>query len=206
MRRLFKNSWVPLSRGNQTRICRELSPETRGSPRQLLRARGATLVEYLIGIGVASLVLTAVLSLSLYSGRSFVGLANYMDLNAASVRALDQISRDARQITNLLAYATNQVIFQDASGTRLSYDYSPSERTLTRWRGPDSQVLLRECDFLRFSIYQGTSLAGTYDQYPAANLTNCRVLSAQWTCSRKILGALIDTEDVQETKVVIRKH
>src|SRR6266487_5544310 len=50
-----------------------------GSYEPLGRVRGAfTLVEYVIGIGIGSLVLLTILSLSLYSGKSFAGLANYV--------------------------------------------------------------------------------------------------------------------------------
>src|SRR6266487_6729208 len=50
-----------------------------GSKPPLGRVRGAfTLVEYVIGIGIGSLVLLTILSLSLYSGKSFAGLANYV--------------------------------------------------------------------------------------------------------------------------------
>ena len=170
------------------------------------RTSGTTLVEYLIGMAVATLVLIAVLGLSLYSGRSFAGLANYVVLHAASVRALDQMTRDLRQMVQLTSYASNQVTFEDGSGTPLSYAYSPVAGTLTRSQGSESKVLLQECDFLRFSIYQRTPLTGTYDQYPAASITNCQVVSVQWTCSRQILGARVNTDDVQETKIVIRKH
>src|SRR6266446_3314331 len=52
-----------------------------GSKPPIDRVRGAfTLLEYVIGIGIGSLVLLTILSLSLYSGKSFAGLANYVDL------------------------------------------------------------------------------------------------------------------------------
>src|SRR5712692_3398561 len=108
------------------------------------RLRGAfTLIEYLIGIGIGSLVLLTILSLSLYSGKSFAGQA---------------------------------------------------------------KVLLTQCDDLRFAIYQRTPLPGTYDQYPVAAVTNCKVVAVKWVCSRTILGAKVNSEDIQEAKIVIRKH
>ena len=167
---------------------------------------GATLAEYLVGIGIASLVLLAVLSLSLYSGRSFAGLANYVDLNASSVYALDQISKDVRQSVALTDYKTNRLTFDDGAGSTLTYTYAADARTLTREQGGQSKVLLRECDSLQFAIYQRTPLAGTYDQYPVATVANCKVVAIKWVCSRTILGAKVNSEDIQEAKIVIRKH
>src|SRR5713101_758485 len=131
------------------------------------RVRGAfTLLEYLIGIGIGSLVLVTVLSLSLYSGKSFAGLANYVDINTSSVNALDQMSKDIRQCVALTGYSSNQVTFNDGTLSPLIYSYNPNARTLTRQSGGQAKVLLTQCDDLRFAIYQRTPLPGTYDQYP----------------------------------------
>jgi hypothetical protein len=168
---------------------------------------GATLVEYLVSIGIGALILLIVAPLSLYSGRSFAGLANYVDLHSASVLALDRITRDVRQTIGLTGYSTNQLTFNDGTNKPpLIYTYSPTDRTLTRIQGAETNVLLRECDSLQFAIYQRTPLAGTYDQYPTANATNCKVVEVKWNCSRTILGAKMNTESGQSAKIVIRKH
>ena len=171
------------------------------------RVRGAfTLLEYVIGIGIGSLVLLTILSLSIYSGKSFAGLANYVDLNSASLNALDQMSKDIRQCVAVTGYATNQVTLNDGTLSPLIYSYDPTARTLTRQSGGKAKVLLTQCDDLRFAIYQRTPLPGTYDQYPVAAVANCKVVAVKWVCSRTILGAKVNSEDIQEAKIVIRKH
>jgi Tfp pilus assembly protein PilW len=171
------------------------------------RVHGAfTLLEYLIGIGIGSLVLLTILSLSLYSGKSFAGLANYVDINSSSVNALDQMSKDIRQCVALTGYSTNQVTFNDGTLSPLIYAYNQNARTLTRQSGGQAKILLTQCDDLRFAIYQRTPLPGTYDQYPVAAVTNCKVVAVKWVCSRTILGAKVNSEDIQEAKIVIRKH
>jgi Tfp pilus assembly protein PilW len=168
---------------------------------------GATLAEYLVSIGVSALVLLVVASLSLYSGRSFAGLANYVDLNSTTVLALNRMTQDIRQTAGLTGYTTNRLTFNDGTNRPpLIYEYSPSARALTRVQGSESTVLLKECDSLQFSIYQRTPIAGTYDQYPTANATNCKVVEIKWNCSRAILGAKLNTESGQSAKIVIRKH
>ena len=147
------------------------------------RSNGAfTLVEYVIGIGIGSLVLLTILSLSLYSGNSFAGLANYVNLNSSSVNALDQMSKDIRQCVALTSYSTNQLTFNDGTLSPLIYSYNATARTLTRQSGGQAKVLLTQCDDLRFAIYQRTPLPGSYDQYPVAAVTNCKVVAVKWVC------------------------
>jgi Tfp pilus assembly protein PilW len=168
---------------------------------------GITLVEYMVGIGIAALVLTVVVPLSVYSGRSFAGLANYADLNSSGLLALDQMSKDVRQAVRLSSYATNQLVFDNGTnGPPITFEYDAAAGTLTRLTDTDSKVLLTGCDSLNFGIYQRTPVAGTYDQYPVANVTNCKVVAINWVCSRKILGSKMNSENAQSARLVIRKH
>ena len=167
---------------------------------------GVSLVEYLIGIAVGGLVLAVVLSLSLYSMRSFADLANYVELNAGNITALDYLTRDARQAAGLIDFATNKISLNDGSTNPINYYYVPEAGTLTRQKGTDSRVLLSGCDSLQFFMYQRFPQAGAFEQYPAADATNCKVLSIRWSCSRTILGRKVNSEDVQEAKIAFRTH
>jgi Tfp pilus assembly protein PilW len=177
---------------------------TFGKLRTTARA-GMTLVEMLMGIGVSTLVLLAVVLFSLYSGKSLAAMWNYVDLDQRSQMALDRITIEARQTTGLLDYRTDRLIFSDADGVALTYEYSPVDKTLTRMKGGSSEVLLSECDDLRFSIYQRNPSNAVYDYFPTASATNCKLINVTWTCSRRILGARMNTESIQTAKVVIRK-
>jgi Tfp pilus assembly protein PilW len=168
---------------------------------------GTTLIEYLVGIGIAGLVMLVIAPLTLYSGRSFAELANYTDLNSKGILALDRLTKEIRQSEGLLSYTTNQLIFTNGPGkANLTYTYVPSQRRLLRTEGTSTRVMLRECDSLQFSIYQRTPKPGTYDQYATASANNCKVVTVRWVCSRRLLGARVNTEEVQTAKVVIRKH
>src|SRR5262249_44483184 len=108
-----------------------MRPKTGSSTRA--RARGASLVEYMIGIAVGGLVLAIIAPLCLYSGFNFAGLANYVELNTSSVNALDQMSKDIRQAIALTNYAANQLTFIMASNQpALTFTYDPAGRTLVR--------------------------------------------------------------------------
>jgi len=169
------------------------------------RRTGALLAEYLISIGLGTIVALVLVTLTVYSGRSFAGLANYVDLNAMGMLAMDTITRDVRRSAGLTSYSTNKLVFAygtNANGVVLTYD--PASRTLVRQQGTNSNTLLTGCESLQFSIYQSTPLAGSYDQYPTASGVDCKVLSVKWTCSRTILGVKSTTETDEEAKVVIR--
>mgnify|MGYP000950017470 CR=1 FL=1 len=165
-----------------------------------------TLVEIMVALAVASILLLAVAVLGLYGGRSFAGLANYTDLDARSRHALDRLTKDVRQVNRLTASTSTSLTFEDADGSSLQYVYSPDDRTLSRVKGGDTEVLLTECDSLSFAIFQRNPINGTYDQYPTASPATTKLINVTWTCSRKILGNTMNTENVQTAKVVIRKQ
>lgn len=170
------------------------------------RARGFTLVELMVAMAVAALLMMVVGTIALYSGRSFAALANYTDLDHASRNALDILTRDVRQTQRLSSYQTNELVFVDSDGQPLTFRYSAADGTLRRIKGGTSQLLLTECDYLKFSIYQRNFIDGTYDQYDAATADTCKLIEVSWICSRQIFGKKVNTESVQTAKIVIRKQ
>lgn len=165
-----------------------------------------TLVEIMVALAVGSILLVAVAVLGIYGGRSFAGLANYTDLDAKSRNALDRLTRDVRQVNRLTASTATSLTFEDADGSSLQYVYSPDDRTLVRVKGGVTDVLLTECDNLSFATFQRNPISGSYDQYPTATAATTKLINVTWTCSRKILGSTMNTENVQTAKVVIRKQ
>src|SRR5256885_16523655 len=101
------------------------------------RCRGMSLVEVLIATSVGSVVLVAVLPLSLLSARSFAALTNYVDLDIKSRTALDTMAADIRQAEALTAAATTNLTFRTVdvatgSTNTLNYNYNAARTTLTR--------------------------------------------------------------------------
>jgi len=170
---------------------------------------GFTILEMLIALGVASLVLGAVAGVAIYSARSFVALGNYADLDRASRNALDVMTRDIREARGLTAFTTNKLTLTAGDMSTLTFEYNPSAATLTRTSGSTTRVLLKECDYLKFAIYQRKPMAGS-QFYPATNLSGVsdpsigKLVDVSWRCSRKILALKVNTESVQTAKIVIR--
>lgn len=166
---------------------------------------GMTLVEMLVAVAVGSLVLAAVGLLMLFTVRSFVALGNYNDLDQASRNALDIMSYDIRQTRALTTYATNQLIFTDYDGAPLIYVWNanPNALTLSRIKGAQTKVLLKQCDYLRFGISQRNP-SNNFNFYPTTNAATAKLVDVSWTCSRQILQQKVNTESVQTAKIVIR--
>jgi Tfp pilus assembly protein PilW len=173
------------------------------------KRRGAafTLTEFLVVVGISGLLLAAIAQLMVFTGRSFASLMNYIELDKYSRNALDQMVWKIRQADSLSAFTSNRLAFSYNATNTLVYEYSPQARTLTEIEGGYSKILLRGCDTLIFSIYQRNTAAGTYDQFPAS-LTNssAKLIQMSWTCSRTVLGTLVNTESMQSAKIVIRNQ
>jgi prepilin-type N-terminal cleavage/methylation domain-containing protein len=169
------------------------------------KKRGMTLVELMVGIAIGSLVLTAVSTTFVGSSLSFAAMGNYINLDQTSRFALDQMTRDIRRSANLNSFATNQVVFNFAGSTNLTYKYDATAGNLVSWKTGDTttNVLLTGCDSLKFSMYGGVP-------QPGGNLTNvasvsqAKAISVSWRCSRTIQGQKRNTEDTQEAVIVIR--
>lgn len=157
-----------------------------------------------MAIGVGSIVFTAVAALIVFTARSFVALGNYNDLDRYSRNALDVLSREIRQTQGVVMFQTNQLRFRDWDGqTNLTYIWNASSGILTRQKGNAVSILLTNCDDLCFGIYQRNP-SNSFNFYPTNNVTDAKLVDVRWVCSRKILGAKLNTESVQNAKIVIR--
>ena len=172
------------------------------------RRRAAfTMVEMMIGLGIGALMLAALASLTLYTGRSFAAMVNYVDLDKASRATLDLMSQQIRQTSRLKEGDSKNLVFEDYDGKQLEFRYNSTNRTLTRIKQDEgSKVLLRNCDDLTFSIFQRNPIAGTYNVYPTATPATCKLVQLRWTCSRDLIRSKVNTESVQSSKIVIRKQ
>jgi hypothetical protein len=162
-----------------------------------------TIMETLIAIGISAIMLTQICALWLYSTRSFAAQASYTSLDQDSQRALDWLSRDVRQATNLVSFSPTSISFKDLSGQTLSYTYSGNKF----WRvSPTSRtVLLKDCDSLNFAMFQRTPISGSYDQYTTTNIATCKLIEVNWKCSRRPYPTSArQTEYMQSARIVLR--
>lgn len=171
------------------------------------RTSGVTLIEVLIGMGISGMLLSALAAFIFFSGKSFAAIFNYADLDRQSRNALDEMIYKVRQADELVSFQPHEVVFSVYGTNELRYKYSSEEKTLLETFQGLEKVLLTECDDFAFSMFQRNSEEGTYDQFPATLTNNvAKLIQVNWTCSRKILGARVNTESVQSAKVVLRNQ
>jgi prepilin-type N-terminal cleavage/methylation domain-containing protein len=168
--------------------------------------RGFSLVELMVAVGVGSLVLLGLSSFFLHSAKSLLAMTNYAELSRGNRYAIDLMTRELRQAKRLTSYQTNSVTLEDPNGAAFTYTYSPGKRTLSRTRDGATSVLLRDCDYLLFTIGQRNPVGGAYDVYPVATPGTAKVINVSWKCNRKAYGNVLNTENVQTARIVIRNQ
>lgn len=170
------------------------------------RAQGFTLVEALLAMGVTSLVVLALVSITMFTGRTFVALYNYVELDDANRTAMDIISRDIRTANRVVSFTTTQFVLEAQNGTTVTYTYTPSAGTVSRVTPSGTRPLLTQCERFNFSICQRTPVGAMSAVFPAADAATAKVINLSWLCSRNILGQRANTESVQTARIVIRKQ
>jgi hypothetical protein len=164
------------------------------------------LVEALMAIGVTGLLMLALVGISVFSGRSFVAMANYVELDDANRIAIDNITRDLRSCNRVLSCTTNFLALEDYDGFYLYYVHFPNTKELVRYKAGEAKPLLTGCEDLEFHLGKRNTQPGTLDQYPAATANEAKVVDVSWKCYREILGIKANTEAVQTAKIVIRRQ
>lgn len=165
-----------------------------------------TLMEMMVGLGISSLLLALVMTLCAFTARSFAAISNYVALDRASRKALDQLSMMVRESDGVTEFKTNKLTLS-FHGEELVYEYSPDRRGLFEtWKGETKEVL-GGCDDFQFSLFQRNPMEATYEQFPATlDVNAAKIVQVSWICSRQLLGKLINTESIQSAKIVIRKQ
>ena len=163
-----------------------------------------TLIEMVMAMGISSLLLGLVIPLTLYAGKSFAALANYVDLNTKDINALDQLTHDVRQAVQLTSFATNRIGLDDGTNGPLTFSFTNG--SLVKIEGGKTSTLLSGVDYGEFAMYQRTTISNSYNQYVATNVADCKEITVKWSCSRQLFGAKVNTENGQTARVVIRKN
>ena len=170
------------------------------------RARAFTLVEAIVALAVSSVAMIALVSLTMFTGRTFAALFNYVELDDSNRIAMDTISRDIRTAERVVSFSADEFTVESASGANLSYRYNAASRTLSRVATGGARVILRECERFNFTVCQRTPMGAMSEIYPAADVATAKVINLSWVCSRSLLGQRANTESVQTARIVIRKQ
>jgi len=174
---------------------------------------GMTLIEMLVAMSVGVLIMAVVAVLSVYAMRSFTAMGNYADLESKSRFALDRITREVRQATNVISFHKDDTtrwirLATTGQGASIKYVWYADERVLEcEQTGLPDQTYLTECDNWDFTLYQRTPLPDSTNQfYPTTNANMCKMIEMNWKCSRTMLGRKWNTESAQSARIVLRTN
>lgn len=167
---------------------------------------GMALVEAVMAIGLTGIIMVVLVSITMFSGRTFVCMANYVELDDKNRVAIDTMTRDLRECNRVLYCITNFLALEASDGFSIYYIHSPSTKELLRWKAGQQKKLLTGCDYLSFNFSKRNTIANAYEQFPAATPEEAKVVDVSWKCSRSILGVAANSEAVQTAKIVIRKQ
>jgi hypothetical protein len=167
------------------------------------RARsGTTLPETVMGLGISTIVMAAVCGFALLNARGFAGFSSYTALDLANRAAMDQMTKDFRMCQSLTNFASNAISLVDFDGTSLKYTYSSTNQTLTRTKGTTNTVLVRDCNRFTFSMSMRDMTNATFDFEPTTNVIECKALTMDWCCSRKLPTGTSDDMPQLHTVVI----
>jgi type II secretory pathway component PulJ len=173
-----------------------------------------TLVELMVAISLAGIVLTVIMMLYIFGLRSFASMGNYAELNSQSRLALDEMSREIRQATQVLDVqangSTRWILLANTNAApaltnKYTWDSATSTMTWDQWQnGVQTQKTnLTGCDGWVFEMYtRAPDTNGVFTSTKDKSL--CKLINMSWKCTRTILGKKLNTEAVLTAQIVLR--
>ncbi|HEX5221065.1 MAG TPA: prepilin-type N-terminal cleavage/methylation domain-containing protein [Verrucomicrobiae bacterium] len=168
------------------------------------RRAAFTLVELLVSVGIASLLMVVVLSLSLYTTRSIASLTDSVDLGARSRHAIDRMSQKLRQASAINSFSPSavSVVFK---GKTLSYTYDAAEKKLIENEQGAQTTLLENCDRLTFTLYKRVPITNSFTQFPAnTTISEGKVIQVSWDTSRTLVSRRSGSAEMASARIVLR--
>lgn len=169
-----------------------------------------TLLEMMIGVAIFSIVGGAVGSAYVFSLRSFQALSNYAVLDQQNREAVDRITREVRQANSVYSfdnYLSRKLVLVsgDTNRSQITYTFNRYTQQLTRTQNGKSSVLLDDCSLINFNL--GMRPPNTnYGYYPTMDVNQAKIVDLTWKTSRSLPGSVVNSENIQTARIVIRKQ
>ncbi|MDA8528780.1 hypothetical protein N9K67_08305 [Opitutaceae bacterium] len=109
----------------------------------------------MISASLATVILTAVLSMFLFLGRSSANIINYAEMESQARRGLEFFAQDTRQSSDLAWNSTSSITLTVGAST-IDYVFNSGTGEFTRTMGGVTTVLLEGITTFTFSGYKIT--------------------------------------------------
>lgn len=168
----------------------------------------------MVAIAVFSIGAAALGSTFLFSIRSMAALANYTALDRMNQQAMDQITQEIRQAKMVVDFSTNLLEIVNGDGDTVYYYFVGNgvDRLYRVVETPtgelDYNILLEDCSLIDFRIGQRNLQSNSWNYFPPTQgdfQSTAKVIDLSWKTSRTLPHGLVNSEDVQTAKIVIRK-
>ena len=172
------------------------------------RAAAWTLLEMVIAVGAFSVVSAAMGTAYVFSLRSFQALSNYNILDQQNREAMDLITREIRQANAVSSYNNgynSSLTLVDGNRKTVTYSFNRYNQKMTRTANGVSKVLLDDCSLLNFNLGMRPP-ATNYGYYPTTDVNKAKIVDLTWKTRRYLPGGVVNSEDIQTARIVIRKQ
>ncbi len=178
------------------------------------RARGYTLVEMMVGVGIFSISGLALATIFIFCIRSFAAMTNYATLDKCNRHAMDVVTAEIRQAQKVLSYSSNSastsLTILNGEGVNVTYSFDSAKQQFIRNDGK-ATILLTNCNLVAFGLFIRPPESNSFDMYPLNVGSNwqqqVKTIQLTWKTSMNICPtAQINSEDVQTACIVIRKQ
>lgn len=171
-----------------------------------------TLVEMLMAMGIGSIVLLVLGSVTLYSARSFSSMANYSEINQMSRRALDEMTRDIRQSRGVVSFNnssnSNELVFKKdfAGSNTFSLIHDKESGVLKHVSAGEERILSEDCTHFKATLFQRSPIANTFDFVQTTDPAKCKLVQLDYSFAKRTGASITNSETVESMKIVIRKR
>ena len=172
------------------------------------RTRGWTLLEMMIGVAVFSIAGAAISTAYVFSLRSFQALSNYSILDQQNREAVDLITREVRQANWVSSFnntLNRQLVLVDGDRNTVTYTFNRYTQQLTRTKNGQTQVLLNDCSLINFNLGMRPP-SDNFGYYPTVDVNKAKIVDLTWKTSRMLPGSVVNSENIQTARIVIRKQ
>jgi Tfp pilus assembly protein PilW len=162
----------------------------------------------MVALGLGSLVLAYVTVMFVCGVTNFAGLGNYAILTGQSRMALDLMSREIRNATQIVSCVTNTptvtlTLTNAYAATTTTFTWNSTSGVVTLDEtGQPTKFLLTGCTAWNLAFYQRTP-NNDWTFFTTTDLTLCKLINMSWKCSRTAVRQT-QTEYVTTAEVVLR--
>ena len=168
---------------------------------------GFALSGALLNVTLGGLIVLGAGSVGIFNARNLASMASFPGLNSKDQSASSIIAQDIRSASSVESAGNDQIVLRvpGAEGaSTVTYTYDANARTLTRANAGMTQTLLTEIDSFSFSFFQCPSPNAAYNSFAPAVPKSAKMVGCRWSCSKKVGGTSVDSENIQIAPTVLR--